>query len=277
MVHAGEEYFKTSWGFWALFWDGTGHYVLQLYLAWALLCNRSYHLPGFFWCGSIIQSLPVLLLGAAVGQYSDAIKPSTALNVPYVVVPVLILISFLGTSGQKAAVAGTKTPSRLASFTFFVAHCAAIVLAVLRVMIPLGSKNRACKMWHSNVESILEPNGQVVSTSYGFINVQMVQYFFCFAPFHVWAAYVEGKAVFAGVIDGRTSAFKEWAMVFAGAYTQAQVCYIGTAVLAFAYDENDNLKWGEYDIRTDQPIEFWYVNAGFLLGSIGYALYLWDF
>ena len=66
----------------------------------------------------------------------------------------------------------------------------------------------------------------------------MAQYFFYFAPFHVWAAYVEGKMALTA-IEQRTTALKEWAMVFAGAYTQALVCYIGTAVLQFKYDEED--------------------------------------
>ena len=67
-METGEEYFKSSWGFWALVWDGTAHYCLQLYPSHATLLDKPRRVPGLFWCGSIINSMPVLLLGAATGR-----------------------------------------------------------------------------------------------------------------------------------------------------------------------------------------------------------------
>ena len=63
-------------------WDGTAHYALQLYLARATLLGQPCRIAGLVWAGSIINSMPVLLLGGASGVYSADIKPSTALNAP---------------------------------------------------------------------------------------------------------------------------------------------------------------------------------------------------
>lgn len=86
----GEEYFKTSWGFAALLWDGTFHYGLQFYIAYSIFTTpggKPHVIASLLWAGSIINSMPVLLLGAATGSFSETIKPATALNAPYVLVP----------------------------------------------------------------------------------------------------------------------------------------------------------------------------------------------
>ena len=195
----------------------------------------------------------------------------------------MILMQFLNTSGQSTAPKDSKVAGgeRLASAVFFVFHAAAVVFTVFRTMVSMDSQEPACETYEKLYEPILmtevadDAPKTVADTSYGFIKVQMVQYFFYFAPFHAWAAVAEGRTAITG-IDARTTALKEWAVVFAGAYTQAMVCYIGTAVLQFKYTQDDEFLWGDYAIRTDQHIVFWYANGGLLFAAIFYALWIWD-
>ncbi|KAL1522742.1 hypothetical protein AB1Y20_017715 [Prymnesium parvum] len=242
-METGEEYFKSSWGFWALVWDGTAHYCLQLFLSHATLLDRPRDGAALFWCGSILNSMPVLLLGAATGRYSGEIKPSTALNVPYVLAPVSILISYVKTVAPgSAAHAPIASPGvgarsskvkpqrhasseRPAAYTsvldvcFLVWHVVMIVVHCWRAITVLGGKQMAATQWIDNVEPIL---GATERPSFGFVRVQLLVYFFYYIPFHAWAL-VSSRA-------GISPWFASWATVMAGGYAQAEVTCIGCSL-----------------------------------------------
>ena len=58
---------------------------------------------GLIWAGSVINSMMPLLMGAAAtGIYSHGIELSTALNAPYVIIPVVIASKLMRATKQGA-------------------------------------------------------------------------------------------------------------------------------------------------------------------------------
>jgi hypothetical protein len=239
-METGEEYFKSSWGFWALAWDGTAHYCLQLFLAHSTLLERPKASATLFWAGSIINSMPVLLLGAATGSYSAEIKPSTALNAPYVLFPIAILTQTLASSPGPAtssavprsiqAAAGRQPRSTAARVhrmwelgfdgTMAIFHASAILLHCWRAIVVLGGKEAAVGGWVSLVEPMLAEASHS-RPSFGFVRVQLLVYFFYYVPFHTWAL--------ARTAAPPSPALTAWAMVIAGGCAQAEATCIGAA------------------------------------------------
>lgn len=248
-VASGEVYFKSSWGFFALLWDGTAHYGLQLYLAWATLLDRPRRRVGLFWSGSILNSMPVLLLGAATGAYSAEIQPSTALNAPYVCVPLAYLASIvaeptgaadatakrLATAKTVGSPAARKMPKATAATITMPAiaaekaawamlHAAVMVLHCWRAIVALGSESAAAVQWTAYIDLALhEPK----RPSFGFVRVQCLTFAFYFVPFHLYAIW---QLLPLGT-RRPSPRLATWAIVAAGAYAQAQATSLGSAAL----------------------------------------------
>ena len=232
-VSTGEEYFKSSWGFFALLWDGTAHYAMQLFLAHATLLGRPRRAVGLAWAGSIINSMPVLLLGGATGIFSSHIKPATALNAPYVLVPIAYLAALIrdeGVSGKATASGGGGgARTRVAPMTTFeafvwaTAHVSAILVHAWRAIVVLGSQAPLALWWLLHVDPIL---GETARPSHGFVRVQCLVFFFYYIPYHAWAL--------ADLLFGRQRHRRNrstWAVIVAGGYAQAQATYMGAAAL----------------------------------------------
>ena len=233
-VETGEEYFKSAWGFLVLMWDGTAHFALQLFLAHSTLLGRPCRLAGLVWAGSIINSMPVLLLGGATGVYSADIKPSTALNAPYVLVPIAYLSALLAApsteepkeAGRKAtAAAATPKLSTPAAYAWAAAHALAVVVHAWRAVVVMGSRAPLALQWVESVEPVL---AQATRPSFGFLRVQCLVFAFYYIPFHAWACYA---LLMARPAKGRT--LTTWATVFAGGYAQAQATCGGAALLSW--------------------------------------------
>lgn len=212
-------------------WDGTAHYALQLHLARATLLGRPCRLAGLVWAGSIINSMPVLLLGGASGVYSADIKPSTALNAPYVLVPIAYLISILTpkSPGAVSQDAGGRTvgPVGPSTYAWAGAHAAAIGIHSWRAIVVLGSRAPLALWWVSHVDPVL---GDVTRPSFGFVRVQILVFFFYYIPFHSWAVYSLLVPSSTKTAAGRQR-LATWATFFAGAYAQAQATSGGAACL----------------------------------------------
>ena len=88
----GKKYFASAFGVACLGWDGVVHLLLQGFLCYQAITKQPLSRPvTFIWSGSIINSMMPLLMGAAAtGKYSSGVELSTALNAPYVFVPLVI-------------------------------------------------------------------------------------------------------------------------------------------------------------------------------------------
>ena len=85
----GELYLSSPHGAAINLFDGTCHLALYLSFIDAITTATPYHTSSIVWCGSILNSLVVLILGAVVG-YGGVLQWSMLLNVPYIVLPLLM-------------------------------------------------------------------------------------------------------------------------------------------------------------------------------------------
>lgn len=265
-VETGEEYFKSSWGFAVLGYDGCVHYFLQLFLAHATLLDRPRLLVGLLWSGSILNSMPVVLLGGATGMHSDTLKPSTLLNAPYVLAPILYLNAILPSAQPRLAATTKEAPARawrsasLIDHLLVLFHFAAICLHCLRAAVVLGSKSPAALSYGAQEPALLESTAD----SFGFLRVQLqqlIEFAFYYVPFHAWAlacAYLPPSENHAA-----------WATVVAGGYLQAQATYVGSA--AFKWTGFGPLE------QLSPPSTFWAIAATFALLPAAYAARCWKF
>lgn len=220
----GERYFQTAWGFAALLWDGTGHWLLQA-LAVVGLMRKEFPLAVcLVWCGSIVNSMPVLLLGAATGSYSGEIQLSTALNAPYLLVPLAICAYALTTASPRVPPVPTPLPkiARFIEFCFSVLYFSAIIIHTLRAMVVLGSRSALATQWLQQVEPVLaEPTG--------FARIQVLVNFFLLGSWELFSM-VEAfrRAITATVSEWPLSSdkFDRLALIFLGVALQAHVCWI---------------------------------------------------
>jgi hypothetical protein len=242
-VH-GEKYFQCAWGFAALMWDGTGHLALQAVAATGILQGRvvdpnntnNYTATALLlWAGSVINSMPVLLLGAAIGPHAHELQAATALNAPYVLVPIIIAARLLvptttntpatsspakaKTHAKAQASIGLSSAARAAEAAMAAAYAAAITLRALRAMVALASNAPIARRWASLVEPVLlEPSA--------FIRVQALQDCFLIVPWEMLALAESARRAAQGRItnDGwpvTAQTFAGIATLVAGAALQA--------------------------------------------------------
>ena len=96
----GEKYFASSFGVACLTWDGVAHLLMQSYLCYQVITNQKMNKQvALVWSGSIINSMMPLLMGtAATGKYSSGVELSTAMNAPYILVPIIITYNLMSAS-----------------------------------------------------------------------------------------------------------------------------------------------------------------------------------
>ena len=132
----GEKYFASAFGVACLGWDGVVHLLLQGFLCYQAITKQPLSRPvTFIWSGSIINSMMPLLMGAAAtGKYSSGVELSTALNAPYVFVPLVITYNAMtarnGGRGQSPPQPSTESlmwpdgPTLLVYFEVYYYHLA---------------------------------------------------------------------------------------------------------------------------------------------------------
>jgi hypothetical protein len=224
----GEVYLKTAHGLFINYWDGTVHYTLYLIMLYCILTQQTqtkfYRFLSLFWCGSIINSLIVLVGGAAVGQYGAHIKPSCLLNIPYMVFPLIFMLrqfharpNFI----QQQIKGKNKESIVLKSFIlrpfdiFFIGYMLfAIIFAIFRVLHVLKTPMMVNSIYYE-----YEP--YILNTS-GFPLVQLLTYAFYFVPYYCAAIIA---LLFYNQQPSKFQWLPDWTMVHAGAAAQAQFSY----------------------------------------------------
>ncbi|KAL5005073.1 hypothetical protein ScPMuIL_018529 [Solemya velum] len=217
-LEEGEPYLKTAHGTLINWWDGTGHYSMYLTLLSLCTTGRSYRDLGLYWAGSIGNSMLVLMTGSISGRFG--IKWSYMLNIPYVVFPFWAAVRFLneGRKPSRRQDSLTAVPSiwtRPLDLIFVLYLVFSTIVAFCRAMVVLGCGDAWAKTYLKDYEPYLMDNNN-------FPKMQMLVYFFYFAPFYVAAIYglmyTEGQ-----------SWLSDWSLLHAGASAQAQISHIGSS------------------------------------------------
>lgn len=232
-LEQGEVYLKTAHGMFINYWDGSVQYSLYLIMLYCMLKKKThtkfYRFTSLFWCGSIINSLIVLLGGAAVGQFGSHIKPSYLLNVPYALFPVLYLFKQLRSRNQfieyhnKQNRAKKQTKTELLWIfdgLFIIYFVCAIGFSIFRLLHALKTPVTANSQYFNYEPYMLNASG--------FSVVQILVYAFYFVPFYCGAI---SSLLFQDSNDkSKYRWLPDWAAVHAGAAAQAQFSYFASSL-----------------------------------------------
>ena len=189
------------------------------------MCYRSLQdnyigsLVSLVWSGSIINSmLPLLIGGAATGIFSSSVEMSTAMNAPYVLIPVIIVHTLFNESSSPRIRQGAKLRksdilSNLHYIMLSVTHMSLVILLVVRTMSVLRSDATIAKYWLT-VEPVLEQ-----SDGTNVILIDSLQALFWLGPYHLYSifeCYIRATKQHRGCL-----ANGNWASLILGAYLQS--------------------------------------------------------
>jgi len=216
-----------------------------------LFSSPFFRIVAYLWCGSMVNSLSVLLIGTLIGLHAEAIKPSYALNFPYAIVPITLLVKLIqsrhlivrradtrpingnGNSGSTSKSSRISASSILLGGLLLVSCgiCLLRFLVVVRSRLPLSTR------WGSSIESHLLDHS-------GYPTMQMILYAAYLMPYFAWAmTRVMGGATSidakeASSITGVTSgnayesdiSLFEWSVFAIGAQLQGTFSYMSAAL-----------------------------------------------
>ena len=213
--------------------------------------HRAFRPVFLFWAGSIINSLYILLPGAAVGSSSHQLTFSTLLNVPYVLIPVYFAIKTLKSPRPVDHPVAPKPTSLLVELGFAAFFCLFAYVSVLRFAVAANSQWACAVAWLQDWEPILtDPSS--------FFRVEAFVYFYYLAP--------AAAAFIVALLHGGPSLWvRDAAYLTAGAVAQSQFTHMRCAShwdTAAAH-------------RSDHSPHFWLLNIALFVGPQLFAYYLW--
>lgn len=212
----GEPYLWTPYGTMINYWDGIVHYAISLWMLYAISKGKSYRKAGLYWCGSIINSLLVLVPGSVLGKFG--VRPAILLNLPYLFVPVWIAYRLLKsrqlpslTEKHDRTISIWKRPLDL----FFLVYLLyATIVDLFRGFIALGGKEELLLEY-------LNDHEPYIMSPLAYPKVQMIVYMVYFVPYYACAIY--------GLLNPGQSWMSDWALLYAGAAAQGQFSHIGAS------------------------------------------------
>lgn len=210
-----------------------------------------------------------LLFGAATGPYSNEIQLSTALNGPYIFLPVAVIIYLLTKTPaiHRKEGAGSRVRSHhlLSDVALILYNFLVPVAHIVRVMCILGSEAKIVQWW-LKVEPVFDRTllaDRNDRQDFAFMAVQAVQWAFWFVPWHWAALYEQVERIRTGkrtvVLGDRGVDFS--AIVFGG-YLQSLACLFVTSY----FDMADGVV-GLSARKVNLGMEFWLINVATLVCS----------
>uniref|UniRef100_A0A1I8HHW4 EXPERA domain-containing protein n=1 Tax=Macrostomum lignano TaxID=282301 RepID=A0A1I8HHW4_9PLAT len=219
-LEKGESYLKTSHGLYINYWDGVVHYAQYLYMVTAIYWNGEYRHTSLYWFGSMMNSIIVLLCGAACGPHQ--LRPALLLNVPFALYPLYVLHRALRTADwsdaglRPACLAGLRARRfpGLADACLALACIATACLCLLRAVVAVGCNHPVCRYLAVDVDPY---SGDAER----FPLFQLLTYAYFLAPFLLAVA----RALLAPATGLNIRALLDWSLVAAGAVAQGQFSY----------------------------------------------------
>ncbi|XP_070545467.1 transmembrane 6 superfamily member 2-like isoform X2 [Ptychodera flava] len=215
----GEPYLKTAHCTLACYYDGTVHLVMYVVLAIRCLQNQDNRNLGLYWCGSMANIVLVFLLGNVIGKYSDDVKMSYLLTIPYMIVPVVVAMVLMRRPRRQMKLNKEQVkfiqeqdiltrPLDILLITYLLF---AIFIASLRGLAALDCT------WPS-VQGYLARFEPYIGDPVGYPRIQMLMYLLYYVPYYA--------ATICGLVIPGQEWMLDWSILHAGATSQAQVIHI---------------------------------------------------
>lgn len=212
----GEPYLRSAHGAMISYWNGTGMYAMYLMMIAAITWNNTFYEVALFWCGSISNSMIVLLLGILTGKHG--ITWGSLLYFPYIIIPPIILLQL---RHQKQIYQSTSLPETIRhrpyDILIVVYLCVASFLSVFRALAVLDTNIILPQQYLANIEPYLG-----LKDPAPFPKMQMLVYLFYFLPMYIISIY--------GLIYPGCTWMIDLSLFHAGAALQAQISHMGASL-----------------------------------------------
>ena len=160
----GEPYLQTPFGITTQLWNGIVHYFLQLVIIYQIDNFKDCRITTLYWCGSIITSQFVVLVGALSGSYSDSLEYAVWMNVIFVGLPVWIFYKFLGKPINSFIAESKPTHFDIFDAILVLFLLFAMCFNLMRGLGALGSKIPIVAYYIKNYEPYINEPAQFGST-----------------------------------------------------------------------------------------------------------------
>ncbi|MFK8049864.1 MAG: hypothetical protein AB8B81_15665 [Halioglobus sp.] len=222
-----EPYLQSSHGAAILFWDGTVHFTLYVWLCFCIASSTRHFKSALFWAGSMIGSSFVYLIANLIGEYAEHIEPAYLLNVPFMLVPAFYVWRVSKDSGFSQY--EERPPASLQVYLLALALLAISLICAYRMLVVLAPQISATVFWAGQVEPyLLSPSR--------YPQVQMIAYGMYVAPFAIIAIISLWRAPSAGIAL--------WSWIMAGIVAQGQFAHIfATGISESALTSQHPLFW----------------------------------
>lgn len=212
-----EPVFNTSQGVLLLYWDGTVHYILQLSAVVLYTVQDSYREVGLYWCGSLLNSMLVLVYGYLIG--SGGTPRLTQLNSsPLILISLAAAFNLIRDRPIQARSFRRVPPvfRRPVDLFFLIFFILALVLAIFRGLTALGAEVSCMRDYLIHFEPY-------ISDPSGFPKIQMVINMFYSVFYYVCV--IDALINFGGQLW-----LADWSLIHAGAAAQSQFTYMASSI-----------------------------------------------
>ncbi|XP_076338842.1 transmembrane 6 superfamily member 1-like isoform X1 [Tachypleus tridentatus] len=207
---------RSAHGTMMCYWHGTGMYAMNLLIVTAISWNNSFIEVGLFWCGSIANSMVVLLLAALSGKHG--LTWGTLLYVSFALIsaPEFLKI-WRQRQIPKTGLPPLPVRKRSLDCLCMLFLTFASFMAVFRGLAILGADSQTIQDYVTYIEPYL-----ALQDPAPFPRIQMLVYLFYFLPLYIVTAY--------GLVFEGCYWVPDITVIHAGAAVQAQIIHIGASL-----------------------------------------------
>ena len=178
----GEAYLKVPFGITTQFWNAIVHYVLFLKIIYEIDNNQDCRNTTLYWCGSIMTSQFVVLVGTLSGSFSDKLEYSAWMNVIFLALPAWVFYKFLVKPITVKHLNKSKEISSIGTLYDAILCMLLLVLSVFALMRglgALGSRFPVIKWYVDNCEPYIKDPANFGSSWVLYTAIYGIPFQFC--------------------------------------------------------------------------------------------------
>ncbi|EDQ92822.1 uncharacterized protein MONBRDRAFT_30778 [Monosiga brevicollis MX1] len=240
-LDAGESYLNSSYGFAANIFDATAHWLLYMVMIYGLSSHNpaSWRYVYLYWCGSVMFSLINLLAGGTISHISHALQPSSFLNTPYVLFPLIFLKRVFDTPRPARRADAFCRPS--VDFHFAIFFVLAMIAIYVRFAASAGSEWSLARAWREIEPTLTDETG--FFRVFGYLGL-------CY---HIPYCLVVVACLLLGANRVQTEVLTDISVLMAGGFMETYFCFCVSAVYKLTNEASR--------ISDEQAPAFWTINV----------------